>query len=189
VRAARVAPTTGVTRSCVATVQRLLAERRPAGFWQPDTWRSVVCVTNELDGVDAPASHMVGGWPRLFDGRPTPFLLAAPLVDGRCGPVDPRLMTLSTTSDGTQVDLCVGSLARVVFDSQVAAFGRNTLFRLEANVDAASLRVTVNDVEVPRTVPGATVWEYDGALNAVRFMLLSAPSPGDRLRVSWSTCQ
>lgn len=184
VRATRVSRTSG-PRGCHDAVQRLRAAQEPTGFWSDSRPPAVICISNEIDQSDVAGSVMVAAWQRR-DGPPsTMFNLVAPF-SGECGQSDPRLLPIVALTGGIREELCQPNWASSIQSLGRTLLGHRTWFHLPPAplMVPNSLEVSVDGLAVSKTA-----WTYDGAAGAVVFGPQFAPSPGQRLRATWQTCE
>ncbi len=188
VRATRTSATTG-RRSCFEAAVALRAQRQPAGFWEKE--HAVVCITDEADASDRPGTGMLALWqtPRVQ----APFSVIAPMgLLAECGVIDPRFDSLVLGTLGQREELCRPDWYSLIFELQKAFFGFRTVIPLSPTPGlrtVASLKVFSSGVELSPTGPrGTHIWKYDAALHAVVFEPLYSPEPGQRLQLTWETC-
>lgn len=183
--------------SCFETARRLREERRPVGFWSGPFPPEVVCLTTRLDDSAVPASEMVGEFQGRGPRSPSFSVIAPfpvrpnPTVESTCeGEVDGRLAFLADATVGVRESLCVSWSSAFSPISKGGPPGPTVWLGPPGVASAETLRVSVNGVALPSIdVRGARVWRYQTTPPAIIVEPLYAPAPGDRLRVSWETCE
>ncbi|MBM4777344.1 MAG: hypothetical protein GQE15_06535 [Archangiaceae bacterium] len=178
-------PRSSGRRSCHETALSLRKQHQPPGFWSPDALRrTIVCIMNEADQSDRPASSMLGQWDVRFGETPTPFLVVAPFGKlDTCGVADTRLEQLALETGGFRETLCEPGWGRVIEAAERTGW---LLFVLKLPVtptvrSVERLVVTVDGAPLP-----SSFWRFDTFRNAV--LIPAYPEPGQVVRATWETC-
>lgn len=171
------------TSSCLSRSWQLLSA--DAGWLRPDAMLGLICVQNteeQLTGAPAP-------WVRLLQraaGRARNELTISALANftPACpAPDDSVLATAAAMTRGTTQSVCAldgGSL-----EALGKAGYRTTWFLTRPGPEDGGVEVAIDGMPLP----GAGVWRFDAALDAVIFEPLFAPEPGKTLTVRYrSAC-
>jgi hypothetical protein len=164
------------------------------GFLRPDAVLAVVCVTDESEQADLPVSLYVNqllnikGVQRsnMFSYNvigPFTALSAGCSADDQGG----KHASLVQQTNGIREEICTPNWATSLENIGKGAFGFRTTFFLNGIPQAGNtVQVALDGMMLPpMDSRGATVWEYQSAINAVVFNPLYVPEPGKTLTISY----
>ncbi len=167
-----------------------------AGFVRQDAVLSVILVSDEPDFSPGDVDFFINFFLSIKGFRNTNLFSASAIVGdvpGGCDSPDgdadpgPRYLEAANRTGGIFQSICSRDWSRSLEELSATAFGFKSRFFLTNQPVIPSLRVLIDDVELPKTsAQGAVNWSYDFATNSINFSPFAVPEPGSNVRVEYS---
>lgn len=168
-----------------------------AGFLRQDAVLSIIFISDEPDQSSGSVDFYINFFLSIKGFRNTNLFSAsaitAPTPPGSCsGPggsatAEGRYLAAAERTGGVFQSICTADWSRSLEDLSTTAFGFKSRFFLTNQPVISTLKVFIDDSELPQTASAGTVnWTYDFATNSVNFAPYATPEPGADIRVEYS---
>ncbi len=167
-----------------------------AGFLRQDAVLSLIFVSDEPDQSTGSVDFFINFFLSIKGFRNTNLFSASAIVgdvpggcngSGGSAQAGPRYVEAANRTGGIFQTICSNDWSRSLEDLSTTAFGFKSRFFLTNQPVISTIRVLIDDVEIPNISPGGTVnWSYDFATNSINFSPFATPEPGAQIRVEYT---
>jgi hypothetical protein len=166
-----------------------------AGFIRPDAVLSIIILSDEPDSSPGTVDFFINFFLSIKGFRNNNlFSLSAIVGDSPSGCTGPggnagdggRYIASATRTGGVFQSICISDWSRALEDLSSSAFGFKSRFFLSNQPVLASVKVTVDGVEVPNASGAGTInWSYEYGTNSINFTPFATPEPGAEITVEY----